>query len=118
MKYVKFDKWWPQDDSIHVEMVGEDEQVHSFDVGAECASVLAAVLAAGSEKFRDKDRQFIRPTGMQTGKTAQNEPMLMMVLDGGVELPLVFKAEVLGPLISELEKLKSILQPGADVRWH
>lgn len=118
MKYVKFGKWWPQDDSIHVEMVGEDEQVHSFDVGAECAGVLASVLAAGSEKLQDKERQFVRPTGMQTGKTAQDEPLLMITLDGGAELPLVFPAQALGTLISELEKLRSVIEPGAEVRWH
>lgn len=118
MKYVRFDKWWPLEDSVHVELVGEDEQVHGFDVGAECAGVLAAVLAAGSQKLQDQHKQFIRPTGMQTGKTHENEPMLLMVLDGGVELPLVFKPEVLGVLISELEKLRSILEPGSQVRWH
>jgi hypothetical protein len=118
LKYVKFDKWWPQEDSIHVEMVGEDEQVHSFDVGAECAGVLAAVLAAGSEKLQNAETQFIRPTGLQTGKTAQDEPLLMITLDGGAELPLVFPAKALGTLISELEKLRSIIEPGTEVRWH
>lgn len=118
MKYVRFEKWWPQEDSVHVEMVGEDEAVHSFDVGAECAGVLAAVLAAGSEKLQNKEAQFIRPAGMQTGKTAQDEPMLMITLDGGAELPLVFPAPALGTLISELEKLRSMLEPGSQVRWH
>ncbi|HEY7806543.1 MAG TPA: hypothetical protein VIC34_05025 [Croceibacterium sp.] len=119
MKYVRFDKWWPLEDGVHVEMVGEDEQVHSFDVGAECAGVLAAVLAAGREKLDPQNaQQFIRPTGMQTGKTAQDEPMLMMTLDGGVELPLVFPAQALGTLIAELEKLRSIIEPGTQVRWH
>jgi hypothetical protein len=118
LKYVRFDKWWPQDDSIHVEMVGEDEQVHAFDVGAECAGVLAAVLAAGSEKLRDTNQQFVRPTGLQTGKTVQDEPMLMITLDGGAELPLVFPAQALDTLISELEKLRSVIEPGTQVRWH
>lgn len=117
MKYVRFDKWWPQEDSIHVELVGEDEQVHGFDVGAECAGVLAAVLAAGSEKLQDTDKQFIRPRGMQTGQTSKGEPMLFMALEGGAELPLVFPKEALGSLISELEKLKAILEPGTQIRW-
>lgn len=119
MKYVRFDKWWPTEDSIHVDLVGDDEAIHGFDVSAECAGVLAAVLTAGREKLDPhNEQQFIRPTGMQTGKTAENEPMLMMTLHGGAELPLVFKPEVLDVLISELEKLRSILQPGSQVRWH
>ncbi|HSQ95769.1 MAG TPA: hypothetical protein VLM18_06725 [Croceibacterium sp.] len=118
MKYVRFDKWWLADDSIHVDMVGEDEQIHGFDVSAGCAGVLAAVLAAGREKLDDaNEQQFIRPTGMQTGQTAQGEPMLFMVLEGGTELPLVFRPEALGALITELEKLRSILQPGSQIRW-
>jgi hypothetical protein len=40
-----------------------------------------------------------------------------MTLEGGVELPLVFQPEVLEPLISELEKLKAVLQPSSSVRW-
>ena len=71
------------------------------------------MLAAGLEKSNPQgvEQQFIRPTGMQTGKTAQDEPMLMMTLDGGVELPLVFPAQALGMLIAELEKLRSIIEP-------
>ena len=40
-----------------------------------------------------------------------------MTLKGGVELPLVFKPESLGVLISELEGLRTVLQPGSQVRW-
>jgi hypothetical protein len=118
LKYVRFHKWWPQEDSIHVELIGEDEQAHAFDVAPECAGVLASVLAAGREKLDpDNQAQFIRPTGMQTGKTAQNEPLLMISLDGGAELPLVFPAQALGALISELEKLRDVIQPGTQIRW-
>lgn len=118
MKYIRFEKWWLDGGSIHVEMLGDDQELHRIEVGPECAGVLASVLAAGSEKLQDTERQLIRPTGMQTGKTAQDEPMLLMTLDGGAELPLVFRPEALGVLISELEKLRAILQPGSQVRWH
>lgn len=120
MKYVRVVEWSAGDDGIHVELLDDDQETHRFEVGSECAGVLAAALAAGSEKLamRHREQQFIRPKGMQTGQTEQGEPMLFMVLENGVELPLVFKAEALGVLISELEKLRSVLQPGSQVRWH
>jgi hypothetical protein len=120
LKYVRVTKWSAQDDGIHLEMLGEDDQIHSFEVSTECAGALAAGLAAELEKTnaRGNGQQFIRPKSLQTGKTAQGEPMLFMTLEGGTELPLVFKAESLGLLISELEKLRSILQPGDQIRWN
>jgi hypothetical protein len=119
LKYVRVVKWSTEGDSIRLEMLGEDQEIHSFEVGTDCAGVLAAALTAELEKSdgQGNERQFIRPTGMQTGKTAQNEPMLFMVLDGGTELPLVFPPEALSVLISELEGLQAILQPGSQVRW-
>jgi hypothetical protein len=98
-------------------MLDEDQQQHEIEMGAECAGVVAAALAAERQKFEDKDQQFIRPTGMQTAQSAQGEPMLIMKLEGGVELPLVFRTQALGVLISELEKLKAILEPGSQIRW-
>ena len=43
--------------------------------------------------------------------------MLFMHLQGGAELPLVFKRESLDVLISELQKLKSLIEPGGQVLW-
>ena len=120
MKYLQLVQWSAKGDSIHLEMLGEDEEVHNFDVSADCAGVLVSALAAEVEKLegRDKEAQLIRPTGMQTGKTDQGEPILFMTLKGGAELPLVFKREVLDVLISELEKLKGVLAgSGSEVRW-
>ena len=119
MKYVRVIQWSAGDQSIQLEMLGDDEEIHRFEVSSECAGVLAGVLASELEKrnAQGKGQQFIRPTGMQTGKTEQGEAMLLVTLKDGVELPLVFKAAALGPLISELDKLRAMLQPGAEVRW-
>jgi hypothetical protein len=119
LKYVRVVRWSSQGDGIRVEMLGEDQEVHRFDVSSECAQVLAAALAAESEKINaeNKDRQLIRPTGMQTGKTEQGEPMILMSLKDGAELPLVFKPESLSVLISELEGLMRSIQPGSQIRW-
>ena len=119
MKYVRVVEWAAKDDGIELEMLGDDQEMHRIEVSSECAGALAGALASELEKrnTQGNEQQFIRPTGMQTGKTAQGEAMLFMTLKGGVELPLVFKAEALGLLISELEKLKAMLQPGSDIRW-
>lgn len=119
MKYVRVVEWSAESGGVRFEMLGEDQQTHRLEVSAECAGVLAAALAAEAEKFKvqDKEQQLIRPTGMQTGKTAQDEPMLFMRLQGGAELPLVFKRESLSVLISELEKLQKTLQPDSQIRW-
>ena len=120
MKYVRVVQWSATDDGIDIEMLGEDQEVHRLEIGHECAGALAAALAAESERLhgQDKDRQLIRPKGMQTAKTLLGEPMLLMTLEGGVELPLVFKPESLDVLITELENLKKIIQPGSQVRWN
>jgi len=101
-------------------MLGEDQASHRFEVSAECAGVLGAALVAEGEKLEAdaQGQQFIRPTGLQTGKTAQGEPLLIMSLKGGAELPLVFKAESLGVIIAELEKLRAAIEPGGQMRWH
>ncbi len=117
LKYVRVVQWSAKGDDIQLEMLGEDQEIHQFEVSAECAAVLVAALGAESEKLQDKDQQFIRPTGMQTGKTDKGEPMLFMTLKGGTELPLVFKPESLGVLISELEGLRASLEPGSQMRW-
>lgn len=120
MKYVRVVEWSAKDDGIELQMLGDDQEMHRVEVSSECAGALAGALAAELEKrnAQGNDQQFIRPASMQTGKTAQGEAMLFMTLKGGVELPLVFKAEALGLLISELEKLKAMLLPGSDVRWN
>lgn len=120
MKYVRVVQWSAENDGIHLEMLGDDQEIHRFEVTAECAGVLVAALAAESEKLNveNKDQQFIRPTGMQTAKTEQGEPVILMSLKGGVELPLVFKPESLGVLIAELEGLMRSIQPGSQVRWN
>ncbi len=121
MKYVQLVQWSAKGDSIRLQMLGEDQEVHTFEVSSECAGVLVAALATESEKLNreNQDQQFIRPTGMQTAKTAQDEPVILLSLKGGVELPLVFKPETLGVLITELEKLKRIIEPsgGGQMRW-
>lgn len=120
MKYVGVVQWSVERGSVHLEMLGEDQEVHRLEVSSECAGVLVAALAAESEMLNaeDKDQQFIRPTGMQTGRTAEGEPVIVMSLKGGVELPLVFKPESLSVLISQLEGLLRAIQPGSQIRWH
>jgi hypothetical protein len=120
VKYVRVIEWSAEGDSIRLEMLGEDQETHRFEVSAECAGVLVAALAAEFEKLkvRDKEQQFIRPRGMQTARTEQGEPMILMTLEGGAELPLVFKPESLGVLISELQGLMRAVQPGSQIRWH
>lgn len=100
-------------------MLGEDQEIHHLEVSSECAGVLVAALAAEFEKLnaQDKGQQFIRPKRMQTAKTEQGEPMILMTLESGVELPLVFRAESLGVLISELEGLMRYVQSGSEIRW-
>lgn len=119
MKYIQLVQWSVKGGSVHLEMLGEDQEVHRFEVSADCAGVLVGALAVEVQKLegRDKVQQLVRPTGMQTGKTEQDEPILFMSFQGGAELPLVFKREVLDVLISELEKLKRVLGPGSEVRW-
>jgi hypothetical protein len=119
LKYIQVLKWIAKGDSIHLEMLGEDQEAHSFEVGADCAGVLAGALAVEAEKLdgRDKALQLVRPTGMQTGKTEQGEPILFMTFQGGAELPLVFKREALDVLIAELEKVKGELGTKSEVRW-
>ena len=119
MKYVRLVQWSSHEDGIRLEMLGEDQELHRFEVSSECAGLLVAALAAELEKTgaQDKEHQFIRPTGMQTAKTAQGEPLIFMSLKGGGELPLVFKPESLGALIAELEGLQRALEPGGQIRW-
>lgn len=120
MKYVRVVRWSAKDGDIHLEMLGEDQENHRFEVSSECAAALVAALAAEAEKLggQDKAQQFIRPTGMQTAKTEQGEPMILMSLEGGTELPLVFKPESLGVLIAELQGLMRTVQAGSEMRWH
>src|SRR5690606_18103289 len=119
LKFLEVVEWSAKDGALHFAMRGEDEALHRIEVGLECAPVLASALVAELEKIggQDREAQLIRPVGMQTGKTEQNEPMLFMRLQGGAELPLVFKRESLDVLISELQKLKSLIEPGGQVLW-
>ncbi|HEX4692913.1 hypothetical protein [Sphingomonas sp.] len=118
MKYVQVVQWSAERDGIRFEMLGDDQELHRFEVSAECAGALGAALAAEAEKLNGEgNQQFIRPTGMQTGRTEQGEPVLFLSLDGGTELPLVFKPESIGLILSELEGLMRAVQPGSQVRW-
>jgi hypothetical protein len=119
VKYTQVVKWSAKGGSIHLDMLGEDQEVHQLEVSADCASVLAGALATEVEKLEGprKEQQLVRPTGMQTGKTEQGEPILFMTFQGGTELPLVFKREALDVLITELEKLKGVLGGSSEVRW-
>jgi len=121
LKYVGLVQWSTAGGSIRLEMLGEDQEIHRLEVSAECAGALVAALAAETEKLgvHGQEQQFIRPTGMQTAMTDQREPMILMSLKGGVELPLVFKPESLDVLITELEGLRRHIQPGSgsQIRW-
>jgi len=120
LKYVGVVQWSVEGGSVHLDMLGEDQAVHRLEVSSECAGVLVAALAAEAEMLasEDSDQQFIRPTGMQTGRTAEGEPVIVMSLKGGAELPLVFKPESLSVLVSQLEGLLRAVQPGSQIRWH
>ncbi|MGX7894616.1 hypothetical protein [Tsuneonella sp. HG222] len=121
MKYVRMEQWSVDGDTITLDMLGDDDAIHTIAVSTQCAAALVAALAAETAKLSgdEAERQLIRPSGMQTGKTTDGEPILFMSLKGGAELPLVFKAEALSVLIAELEKLRLVLQPGSgQVRWH
>lgn len=119
MKYLQVVQWSADGGGIRLEMLGEDQNIHRFEVSSECAGVLSAALAAEVEKLnvQEKEQQLIRPTGMQTARTEQGEPMILMTLNGGTELPLVFRTESLGALISELEGLMRSVRPGSQIRW-
>ena len=119
MKYTGVLEWSAEGDSFRFDMLGDDQETHRFEVSAECAGALLGALAAESEKINaeGKDQQFIRPTGMQTAKSAEGEPVIVMTLKGGAELPLIFKPESLSVLITELEGLQQSLQPGSQMRW-
>jgi hypothetical protein len=119
LKYVRVLHWSTEGDSIELKMLAEDDSTQSLEVGKECAGTLAAALASELEKLNSQgvEQQFIRPTGLQTGKTGRGEAMLFITLEGGVELPIVFKPEALPVLISELEGLRSILEGGSQIRW-
>ena len=119
MKYVELLEWSPEGDCIRFSMLGEDQEVHNFDVNASCAGALLAALAAESEKLyaEHNEQQFIRPTGLQVGKTALDEPVILLSLKGGAELPLVFKPDAVGKLITALEGLRQVLEQGSQIRW-
>lgn len=119
MKYHRVVQWTAKGDSIHLEMLGDDQKTHAFEVSSECAGMLAAALGAELAKLdaNGVDQQLIRPVSMQTGSTHEGEPMIILTIRGGMELPLVFKPESLGVLIAELEKLRGQVQSGSEVRW-
>lgn len=120
MRYTGLVQWTAKGNTIRLELLGEDDQVHTIEVSNQCAGAVVAALAVESEKLgrENSDQQFIRPTGMQTAKTSEGEPVILMSLKGGVELPLVFKRESLAVLISELQGLQRSIQPGTEVRWN
>jgi hypothetical protein len=120
LRYHRVVQWSAAGDSIRFEMLGDDQKTHRFEVNAECAGMLAAALGAELAKLdpNEKDQQLIRPVSMQTGSTHEGEPMIILALRGGMELPLVFKPASLGLLIAELEKLRGQIQTGSEVRWN
>ena len=101
-------------------MLGEDQQAHRLEVSTDCARALTAALASELEKIdpESEDQQLIRPQSIQTGSTHKGEPLLLLTLAGGVEMPLVFRAESLDALIAELQNLKGHLQQGSQIRWN
>lgn len=120
MKYTRLVQWSARGDRIHLEMLGEDDSLHKLEIGSECAGALAAALGVELERLniQGKSQQFIRPKSMQTATTEQGEPMLIMALNGGVELPLVFRPESLPIIVSELQGLLRHVQPGSEIRWN
>lgn len=119
MKFVEVVQWSTKGGEIRLEMLDEDRNAQNIEVSSDCAGVLAAALAAALEKLGAGDRgQIMRPTGMQTAKTQDGEPMVLLSLKGGAELPLVFKPESLAVLISELQGLMRDVRPGSEVRWN
>ena len=100
-------------------MLGDDQQPHSLELSTECARSLTAALASELEKIdpESRDQQLIRPQSIQTGQTYKGEPLLLLTLAGGVEMPLVFSAQSLDALIAELQNLKGHLQGGSQIRW-
>lgn len=118
MKYVQVVKWASEQEGVHLEMLGEDRNIHHFDLSAECVGVLVAALAIEFEKLNleGRDQQLIRPTAMQTARTEEGEPMILFTLACGAVLPLVFRTERLGVLISELETITRIDQ-SSRIRW-
>lgn len=120
MKYHRVVQWKAAGDSIHLEMLGDDQKTHSLEISSECAGMLTAALGAELAKLdaNGVDQQLIRPVSMQTGSTHEGEPMIILKLRGGMELPLVFKPESLGVLIAEAEKLRGQLGSGSEIRWN
>ena len=118
MKYVRLIDWSAAGDSIRLEMLAEDQTTHAFEVSAECAGALVAALAAETEKLQDKAQQFIRPTAIQAARTEHGEAIVLMTLQSGAELPLVFQAQGLTLLIAELEGLLRVVEPGSEIRWN
>ncbi len=119
MKYVRVVQCRAEGGGIRVEMLREDQETDRFDVGSECAGLLVAALAAEVEKLKgqDNEQQFIRPVGFQTAMTEAGEPMILFTLEGGAELPLVFRRESVGLIISELQGLMGAVQVGPEIRW-
>lgn len=119
MKYVRLVKWSSSNDGVRLEMVGDDQQEHKIDIGAECVGVVGAALTGESQRFdsQDNPEQLLRPVAMQTARTEAGEPMILLGLAGGAELPLVFKPESLGVLVAELQKLMGAVQPDSQIRW-
>lgn len=107
------------DGVIRLELLGEDHKTHRVEVSAECAGALAAALGAEIEKLAldGKDQQLIRPKSMQTGQTYEGEPMIILTLPGGMELPLVFKPAGLDLLAAEIDKLRGQSPQGSEIRW-
>lgn len=120
MHYTGLVQWTTKGDTIRLELLGDDQQVHAVELSSQCAGAIVAALAVESGRLNreNSDQQFIRPTGMQTAKTSEGEPVILMSLKGGTELPLVFKRESLAVLISELQGLQRTIQPGTEVRWN
>ncbi len=119
MRYDEVVQWSTEGGSIRLAMLGEDQETHSLEVSAGCARALTAALASELEKIdpESKDQQLIRPQSIQTGQTYKGEPLLLLTLTGGVEMPLVFSAQSLDAMIAELQNLKGHLQGGSQVRW-
>ncbi len=119
MRYDRVVEWSTVDGMIRLELLGEDHKTHRIEVNPECAGALAAALGAEIAKLGldGKDQQLIRPKSMQTGKTYDGEPMIILTLQGGMELPLVFRPAGLDLLAAEIDKLRGEAPQGSEIRW-
>ena len=93
--------------SIDVAMRADDGKNYRFEIDSGCVAVLVAALAAEMGKLSgpQQGEQAIVVTGFQTALNDRGEPMVLVTLESGGILPLVFHSTDLRTLIGDLEAL-------------